>query len=350
MQAITSIFAPPAADILKESGRTLPHVVIAPSLQGREAALAKQSLPGETLLLVTDETLFPICGERIMQRLGEAYRVMPLVLPPLPRPDMEHVARIRGHAFDAIAAVGSGTVNDLCKYAAFLAHKPYLAFPTAPSMNGYASANASLVENGVRHSAPAATPAAILCDLQMLARAPARLIRAGLGDSLARPTAQADWLLSHLLRETPYDSRPFLLLEPYEASLFSASEALGRGDAEAVETLMKVLLLSGFGMTLAGGSYPASQGEHMIVHHYLTLAEERLDKTREVLHGEAVGVATLTMARIQEKLVKTLPPALSERIRSAPARRPHLPRWAGMRRCMPMPWKRLMPRATVSPF
>ena len=38
----------------------------------------------------------------------------------------------------------------------------------------------------------------------MLAAAPPRLIRAGLGDSACRSTAQADWLLSHMLLDRPY--------------------------------------------------------------------------------------------------------------------------------------------------
>ena len=41
---------------------------------------------------------------------------------------------------------------------------------------------------------------------------------------------------------------------------------IAKGDISAVELLMQVLLLSGLGMTIAGGSYPASQAEHMIAH------------------------------------------------------------------------------------
>ena len=37
--------------------------------------------------------------------------------------------------------------------------------------------------------------------------------------------------------------------------------------AAAIEALTRVLLLSGFGMTICGGSYPASQGEHLISHY-----------------------------------------------------------------------------------
>jgi glycerol-1-phosphate dehydrogenase [NAD(P)+] len=54
--------------------------------------------------------------------------------------------------------------------------------------------------------------------------------------------------------------------------------------------------MSGFGMTICGGSYPASQGEHLIAH----FLEMRGDAAMEAsFHGEQIAVTTLTMARIQ---------------------------------------------------
>jgi glycerol dehydrogenase-like iron-containing ADH family enzyme len=67
-------------------------------------------------------------------------------------------------------------------------------------MNGYASMNAAITVDGNKKSLPAASPQGVFMDLTVLAGAPARMIRAGLGDALCRSTAQADWLLSrHLL-------------------------------------------------------------------------------------------------------------------------------------------------------
>jgi glycerol-1-phosphate dehydrogenase [NAD(P)+] len=134
------------------------------------------------------------------------------------------------------------------------------------------------------------------------------MIRAGLGDSLCRPTAQADWLLSHYLLGTPYRSAPFVLLARDEPKLFDASEALMGGDLEAMRALARTLVLSGLGMTICGGSYPASQGEHLISHYIDMFAPaDRAD----YFHGEQVGVATVTMARIQQEILAGGPPRLS---------------------------------------
>jgi glycerol-1-phosphate dehydrogenase [NAD(P)+] len=140
-----------------------------------------------------------------------------------------------------------------------------------------------------------------------MAAAPARMIRAGLGDSLCRPTAQADWLLSHHLIGTPYRSAPFAMLADDESILLGAPDALLRGDLDAMRALARTLVLSGLGMTICNGSYPASQGEHLISHYIDMFSPADRDN---YFHGEQVAVATLTMARIQEQLLAAGPPRL----------------------------------------
>ncbi len=133
------------------------------------------------------------------------------------------------------------------------------------------------------------------------------MIRSGLGDSIYRPTAQADWLLAHLLLDRPYREAPFALFAEDEAGLFARSEALMAGDLEAMRRLARTLTLSGFGMTICGGSYPASEGEHLISHYVEMLAPPEWPET---FHGEQIGVTTLSMARLQERLLKGGPPRL----------------------------------------
>ena len=135
-------------------------------------------------------------------------------------------------------------------------------------------------------------------DLAVLCAAPARMIRAGLGDSLCRSTAQADWLLSHHLLGTPYRHAPFALLAEDEPALLDDPEALLHGDLDAMRALARTLILSGLGMTICDGSYPASQGEHLISHYIDMFAPAGRGA---YFHGEQVAVATLTMARIQEE-------------------------------------------------
>jgi glycerol-1-phosphate dehydrogenase [NAD(P)+] len=71
--------------------------------------------------------------------------------------------------------------------------------------------------------------------------------------------------------------------------------------------LARTLVMSGFGMTICGGSYPASQGEHLIAH----FLEMRGDPAGASFHGEQIAVTTLTMARIQGEALRLEQPRLA---------------------------------------
>lgn len=273
------------------------EIVIEPTLAGKSAELmARIGFEGKELLIVCDSNTQAALGNRIAKELNATL----FVLQGKPYPDKATVDLISSKHADAIIAVGSGTISDICKYASFLAKKEYAIFPTAPSMNGYFSANASVVINGHKQSLAAHLPKGIFCDLKALAGAPKRLILSGLGDSLCRSTAQADWLLSHLLFNTAYTAQPFELLAPYEQELFSHADKLVLQDVKVIELLTKTLIASGLGMVIANGSYPASQGEHLIAH---TMEMKYGDALPETYHGEQIGVTTLIMAEIQEKIL-----------------------------------------------
>jgi glycerol-1-phosphate dehydrogenase [NAD(P)+] len=282
-------------------------VVIEESLSGREAALVEGLALGKRLAVVSDPTTRRVMGRRVEQALGRVGEVQSVVLSEHPEPDLETVDRLRTAAADADAliAVGSGTINDLCKYASALDGRPFVVFATAPSMNGYTSVNAAITIEGHKRSLPAQAAAGVFLDLRILAAAPARLIRAGLGDSLCRCTAQADWLLAHLLLGRPYREAPYALLAEDEAALLERPEALLSGDLKTIRRLVRTLVLSGFGMTLCGGSDPASQGEHLISHYADMMGDPGWP---ESFHGEQIGMTTLTMARLQARMLAGPPP------------------------------------------
>lgn len=284
-------------------------VRIADSLDGREADLVEALDLGARLAVVSDANTHEALGARVVRALDGRVAVEEIRLAGRPHADDATVARIRraSAGCDALIAIGAGTINDLCKYAAACDGKPYAVFATAPSMNGYTSVNAAITVRGHKRSLPAVAATGVFLDLDVLSKAPARMIRSGLGDSLCRPTAQADWLLAHLLLDQPYRDAPFALLAEDEARLFANSDALLRGDLDAMRALARTLVLSGFGMTLCGGSYPASQGEHLISHYIEMMAPADWP---ESFHGEQVAVTTLTMARLQERMLDGAAPRL----------------------------------------
>ena len=294
---------------LANSLSTVPKLVMEKNLTRDIDELVGSVLEPMKLVVVDDNHTQDAAGDRIYKALKSRFPCTHVTLrQPVADDATAEYLRTQTLSADALVAVGSGTINDLCKYVSHIDRKPYVVFPTAASMNGYLSANASITVSQHKKTLPAHMPVGVFCDLGVIAKAPARLSKAGLGDSLARSTAQADWLLSHALLDTDYDQTPFSLLMPYEPELFGNARGIALADMACIEKLMTVLLLSGLGMTIAGGSYPASQSEHMIAHAHAMLCGHRSsERSLPALHGEEIGVTTLAMARMQEKLLREKP-------------------------------------------
>jgi glycerol-1-phosphate dehydrogenase [NAD(P)+] len=180
-------------------------IVIERALDGGEAELIAPLALGERLAVISDRNTYEALGRRVARSLAAIAAVDSVVLD-APSADLATVDELRARttAAAALIAVGSGTLSDVCKYLAHRSGRPYVVFATAPSMNGYLTGTASLAQGGYKTSLPARPPAAALFDLQVLRRAPARLIRAGIGDALCRTTAQVDWLLGHYLRDVVF--------------------------------------------------------------------------------------------------------------------------------------------------
>jgi glycerol-1-phosphate dehydrogenase [NAD(P)+] len=272
-----------------------------------DAACDAWLAPGCNLLVVSDANCLQAAGgEGLLQSLRAHANLVFLNFGPSPHADVTALARVKTAiaGMEMCLAIGSGTINDLCKLASFEAGIPYAVLPTAPSMNGYLSANASIAMQGYKQSYRAQVPSALLLNWQVLAAAPKRMIASGFADSLCRSTCWRDWYLSHLLLETPFDAALMQRLRQHEETTVTQLEGLKQGDEAAVKSLMEWLLEGGRAMTESGSSAPASQGEHMLA-HWLELR----GYGKKLLHGELIAITTLIMAALQERYMQR-PPVL----------------------------------------
>jgi glycerol-1-phosphate dehydrogenase [NAD(P)+] len=285
-------------------------LVIRPSLAGSEAQLIKALDLPKPYAIVSDDDTHRALGLRVETALEPLSKLIPIRLGKRPHPDDKTAERVmrEGEKAGSYIAVGSGSVCDLAKYAAARQGKRCAVFATAPSMNGYTSVNAAITVNGHKKSLAAISPDGVFVDLDVLAKAPKRLIQAGFGDAICRSTAQVDWLLASRLLGQPYRTTPFAFITDLENQLVADPAGLLKGDRAALSCLIQILLLSGFGMTICGGSYPASQGEHLISHHIEMMPPAGWEPA---LHGEQIAVTTLVMAKLQERiLARDSPPQL----------------------------------------
>lgn len=257
-------------------------------------------MPAASYGVVCDAATVDVMGARIARALGGRAR---LIILDHPHADMGTVRALQDSTRDvaALVAVGSGTINDLCKFATFRDGRDYSVFGTAPSMNGYTSSTASItLDSGLKTTQNAHAGKGVFIDIGVSAGAPQYLIGAGLGDSLCRPTAQVDWFFSHVMLDTRYATAPYVLQELDEAELLARTQGLGARDHDAIGYLQRVLTLGGLGIAVVGMSHPGSMGEHQISHWIDSFAGDRHPGT---VHGQQVGVASVTMARLQERIL-----------------------------------------------
>ncbi len=276
------------------------EILIKPKLieKARELLSGIDLMRGK-IIVISDENTYEIAGMAVKERLKSDF----FILPGKAKADLDNIEAIRIviKGYGAVVAVGSGTISDLCKYASYLESIPYAVFATAPSMNGYASITASIIKDNIKKSYMAHLPKGIYFDVNIIANAPIRLIKSGFGDLMCRSTAESDWLLSHYLLDTDYTKEPFEWLLPLEKKLIKNAHLIPKRDPKTLKLLCEALIVSGLGMTLCTGSYPASQGEHMIAHYMET------HYSNDSLHGEQIAVTTSIMAELQENILNTTP-------------------------------------------
>lgn len=206
---------------------------------------------------------------------------------------------------DFIVAVGSGTINDIGKMTARVTGRPYMIVATAPSMDGFASATSSMVSRGVKVSLDSACPTAIIADLDVLRRAPERLLKAGLGDMLAKYVSICEWRISRLINGEYYCGNVASLIRASLRRCAASGGRLLRRDPEAVRDVVEGLILAGMAMGFAGVSRPASGMEHYFSHLWDMRALEFGSEAD--LHGIQVGVGTLLSLRIYDGIRDLVP-------------------------------------------
>ena len=277
------------------------RILIADSLAGCESELIEECGIKGSIAIVADPNTWDALGRRVANALTANNKsISKVILHSNPHATMSSVAKLSKQIkeFDGVVAVGSGTVNDLVKYTTTQHRKPYCVFGTAPSMDGYASTTASMnLKNGLKVSCPAHSPRGVFLDLEVMSAAPKRMVASGYGDTLCTSVARIDWWLSHRLTGSYYNEAPYLIMEPDNDKLKTYAFGVGNREHEAIGWLTRSLIISGLGVGFTGVSNHGSMSEHQISHYIDCFAGERHPGT---LHGEQVGLATLTMARIQQ--------------------------------------------------
>ena len=263
--------------------------------------LRDNGFPARILLVADRRTLK--AAEGILQSL-EGFQVEQQIYEELRVATMDDVRLVESwfDRADAVLAVGTGSIHDPCRMACARQGKPLCLFATAPSMDGFASYNAPIVDGNFKTTHPAKCPEVIIADTRILADAPAELKSAGFGDMVSKYIALVDWQVSHLLTGEHYCERVAGLTRYATDRIMSMADKVTLADEEAAGAVFESLLMTGIAMSFTLTSRPGSGTEHIMAHFWECL--ELLEGKVPNYHGEDVGVSTLIMLRYYGELAQ----------------------------------------------
>ncbi len=202
---------------------------------------------------------------------------------------------------EIIVGIGSGVIQDLCKYVSFFNNIPYVIVATAPSMDGYASNGAAMITDGMKVTYSAGLPKAIIGDIDVLCNAPIDMIKAGYGDIIGKFSALNDWKLSHLINGEYFCDYIYNLTYEQIKATINLADGILKREENSIKTLMEALVVIGILMSFAGSSRPASGSEHHLSHFFEITGI--INSEEYFPHGIDVAYSTVITSEIREKLL-----------------------------------------------
>lgn len=201
-----------------------------------------------------------------------------------------------------IVGIGGGRSVDTAKLISYNLGKPFVSLPTAASHDGMASPFVS-IKSDKPHSIVASAPMGVFVDIDVIKKAPTKLLASGCGDLIANIIAVEDWKLGHKKKKEYYGRYAAdLAMMSAKIVMENSSEFAEKGlDARVI---VEGLISAGVASCIAGSSRPCSGAEHLFSH--------ALDKIVPGigLHGEKCGIGSIMMAKLQgqdwRRIAKTL--------------------------------------------
>ena len=201
-----------------------------------------------------------------------------------------------------IVGIGGGRSVDTAKLISYNLSIPFVSLPTAASHDGMASPFVS-IKSDKPHSIIASAPMGVFVDIDIIKKAPAKLLASGCGDLIANIIAVKDWQLGHENKKEYYGRYAADLAMMSAKIVMENSTEFAKKGLDA-RVIVEGLISAGVASCIAGSSRPCSGAEHLFSH--------ALDKIAPGigLHGEKCGLGSIMMAKLQgqdwEKITKTL--------------------------------------------
>ena len=293
----------------KVHGPKIKKAVIGDGALEKVPAILKE-LGGTRAFVISDPNTYEAAGKRvceILEKAGIGYASFTFN-EGHPEPDEKAVGSVMLHydsSCDIIVGVGSGVLNDIGKIIADIAHAPYVIVGTAPSMDGYASGTSSVIRDNLKVSVNSHCPDVVVGDLDVLSKAPLKMLQSGIGDMIAKYISIAEWRISNIINGEYYcEDIAEIINDALQKCVDTADGIKSRGK-DVCRAVMEGMVLSGVAANYAGISRPVSGMEHYFSHVW-DMRMIEFGRPAD-LHGIQCGIATIDAVKVYDEIKKIKP-------------------------------------------
>ena len=254
-------------------------------------------------LIVIDAFMLEVLGERLqasLSKAGVSAQIRPFAGEITYAAVDQLIATLEGAAPSAVIGIGGGKALDAAKATALKLRAPAVTAPTAASNDSPTSASIAMYDDNhvmVSVDRLPRNPEVVVVDTALIAEAPARFLRAGIGDAIAKKfEAEGCWNGSG---RTSFGTRPLrtaivIANACYDTLRTHAAAALAAAERsepdEAFEAVVEAnLLMAGLGFENGGLS----------IAHSMTRGLVKARGAKEAMHGNQVAYGVLAQLAVE---------------------------------------------------
>lgn len=194
---------------------------------------------------------------------------------------------------DRVVGLGGGMTVDAAKYVAWRRGIPLVIAPSIVSVDAPVTNTIAVRRDGTVVYEGFVVAEAIVADLAIIARAPARLNRAGVGDLLSIHTGRFDWALGAKAGTIAFDAAiDAAAARALEATYALADDVAATTD-HALGSILRLYAEVNALLLQVGHAGPEEGSEHYFAYHAEAVTG------RSFVHGELIGLGTALMSALQ---------------------------------------------------
>lgn len=226
----------------------------------------------DKIFCVSDSLVDGLYGDSVKERLNSICRVKESNTIAYA---MSVAERVIATDIDCIVGLGGGRVLDVCKYATYIAKKPFVSIPTTMANDGIVSPIAVLKRQDKKtKSLGCAAPTILLVDTKLIMDGSIQLIKSGIGYTTANYMALKDWTFAVERGKDQIHGYAYLMSQTaLDVMMKIQYQSMCQ---EVIDVLARSLALSGYAMEYADGSHLSVVWSIYSVMHWITAVQIKI--------------------------------------------------------------------------